>query len=433
MKTSDKNISTPPQLCIIPFIHMGTKPDGVARVCCMAPGLEVKEAHMRMLMGDRSIQEAWNSDSMRAIRKRMLKGEKLPECGACWKQEATGPHSKRLRENRKYLEKNKHRIVQAQESDGRVEEAPLYFDLRLGNRCNLRCRTCNPMFSSSWQAELNGNDMSSLNSSVKSSIQGSLDRANDMQKWWGGGFFSQIEEIIPGLQEIYVSGGEPLLISEFESFLQKVCHMGYASQIDLRLNSNITIIKEDLLKNFSHFRKVLFGASVDAFGSKNDWMRNPSRWNLIEKNLKKLYEFSKNHSNFHLSANITVGIYNFFYLDELILWIKEQMPQVEFIFDFVNEPSYLSFQFIDERLAKEAVKKIEELPIDRFTAQEQIYIGQLVERLSQVSADENSSLREDFFNHTRAVDQWRAESFEKVFPELARSLNTREPQARRAY
>ena len=38
-------------------------------------------------------------------------------------------------------------VKQAIENDGVVNDSPVYLDLRFGNKCNLKCRMCDPLFS----------------------------------------------------------------------------------------------------------------------------------------------------------------------------------------------------------------------------------------------------------------------------------------------
>ena len=86
----------------------------------------------------------------------MLAGEEHPACDLCWKEESIGLNSKRVYMNKVVTNGVKYdidRIRNSTQSDGTIDtkEFPLnYFDLRFGNLCNLKCRSCGPNDSSLW-------------------------------------------------------------------------------------------------------------------------------------------------------------------------------------------------------------------------------------------------------------------------------------------
>lgn len=414
-------------LCVIPFIHLGTKPDGVARVCCMAPALEITHENQTLSFPRSTMGEVWNSSYLKNLRQRMLAGEKLKECSSCWTQESAGPHSKRLRENKKYLSANRHRLHEAEVNGGFISDPPLYFDLRLGNKCNLRCRTCNPLFSHSWLNELQTQKRNDFLPNTLAEVEGSMSRANEMSAWYKEEFFDQLEAILPSLQEVYVSGGEPLIIAELEDFLAICVRRDFAKNIELRLNSNVSVLKPGFLNTVSQFKKISFGASIDAFGAKNDWLRAPSRWKGIVENLAHLYGMAAKNPVWNLTVNITVSVYNFFYVDELIVWLKETFPDLGFTFDFVSRPRYMSLEFLPPSMAMEAVAKLERLQFLKLSQHEQMYVSQLKGYLLGKRALQAQELLHQFYNHTDVVDRWRSQTARTLFPELFRGLECTAP------
>ena len=70
----------------------------------------------------------------------------------CYSEEAKGMMSKRLEEIKNYPEYTVEVARDATESDGTMKDVQLEFvELRLGNVCNVACRTCNPASSSKWR------------------------------------------------------------------------------------------------------------------------------------------------------------------------------------------------------------------------------------------------------------------------------------------
>jgi hypothetical protein len=90
--------------CLLPWVHLSTRPDGSMRVCCTANASSVGPTNDKEHGGQVGIlkddegrpnnlnvsdfQSAWNSDYMKNVRKQMLAGEKPPSCLKCYKEEA---------------------------------------------------------------------------------------------------------------------------------------------------------------------------------------------------------------------------------------------------------------------------------------------------------------------------------------------------------
>ena len=95
------------------------------------------------------------------------------------------------------------------------------------------------------------------------------------------------------IQELYFEGGEPLLIPEHYKILEFLVEEGLARQVNLRYNSNGLELPDKLFKLWDHFKEVRFNFSIDAYAERNDYIRYPSKWSDVEKNLKKLDKETK--------------------------------------------------------------------------------------------------------------------------------------------
>ena len=148
--------------CPLPFIHLATRPNGDVRVCCTANasgagviddkevGL-VKKDGINMNLRDHTIEEVWNSEQMRNTRLQMLNGEIPASCRKCFEEESRGIKSKRNWETEVWQQRvDLDSIVSTMSKEGQLPTDIPYFDLRLGNMCNLKCIMCSPHDSSSW-------------------------------------------------------------------------------------------------------------------------------------------------------------------------------------------------------------------------------------------------------------------------------------------
>ena len=185
--------------CVLPFNHMNLHPNGNVGICCVSKMFGnnsgfYKDSKGNMLnLNKQSLNEMWESHSVKVIRKQMLKGIKPSACEGCYKIEDNGGVSRRLNENCRW---KKHWALQPQ-----IE----FLDLRMSNLCNLKCLMCYPDSSSalcsdykSWQDEL-------------PFVVSNPHMKNEDFKWFTEGMVEQLLEHKDTLKYLYINGGEPLL------------------------------------------------------------------------------------------------------------------------------------------------------------------------------------------------------------------------------
>ena len=143
--------------CVLPWIHHATHPMGHVTLCCesdMTNHASSSRDIVSSLTGDiidvkyvdkHSTEEIVNSDYFNDVRKRMLSGIKPSACEKCYKREELGLDSKRLLEQREYPNFDISDARNNTNADGSLKDIQFQFiELRLGNICNAKCRTCNP-------------------------------------------------------------------------------------------------------------------------------------------------------------------------------------------------------------------------------------------------------------------------------------------------
>ena len=196
--------------CVLPFMHAAVNPGGGFRVCCNS-----NPQNNKVLKDDGSgkayrifkddVNEMWNSNWMKDIRKEFINGERPETCQRCFREEDAGIRSPRIGYNEKWYKE-----------DVKVaEDIPLdirYVDLRLGNLCNLKCRMCNPWSSSMWVKDWNKVTGTAKLEPNEPLSKEQLEYMEIMQAWpdrkqTGVNFV----EIASTIEEIYLTGGEPTL------------------------------------------------------------------------------------------------------------------------------------------------------------------------------------------------------------------------------
>ena len=151
------------------------------------------------------------------IRLSMLKGEKHKACQVCWNKEDVGVTSKRQTSNRWYNWFNLEKAKQVTNEDGSTSVEPVYWDLRFGNLCNLKCVMCHPASSSQWYEDYilveGGNSYydNGKKITLDRNKKGRLVATNGTYDWHeSDDFWTHMETKIPYLEQVYLVGGEPI-------------------------------------------------------------------------------------------------------------------------------------------------------------------------------------------------------------------------------
>ena len=314
--------------CILPWIHFATRPNGDMRLCCSANASGAGENHTVGLVknekgqpanfGRETPMSAWNNEYMKDVRLTMLEGKIPASCSKCIAEESRGVASKRIWETGSWMEDgiDVEELIKQTEEDGTVPEKLVYLDLRLGHTCNLKCVMCSPHDSSQWVSD--HKKIYPLFQAKELKEQMSWDRKEFNNKWHENpDFWKEMYAQIPNLKQVYFAGGEPLMIREHRWFLEEIIRQGYADKILIRYNTNGLLVDDEIIELWKKFKKVKVGFSIDAVGDRNWYIRYPSDWATIERNLHKL---DNTPDNIQVSIATAIQILNIKHLADFAKW-----------------------------------------------------------------------------------------------------------------
>ncbi len=459
--TPDKNLST---FCILPWIHLSTRPNGHMRVCCTANASSVGATDDKAHGGEVGIlknedgkpanfnhtdlDRAWNSSYMKNVRRDMMNGKIPPSCTKCFKEEGAGHRSKRQWETEFWSKEIDPQELLAETcEDGSIPPKLYYIDLRLGTKCNLKCVMCSPHDSSHWVEDWKKLYPAIENDNLKGTMQwnnhGRIDGAS--YNWYQSNphFWSQLYEQIPHMKQLYFAGGEPTIIEEHFKLLEKCIEMGYASQIQLRYNSNGIVLPDRMFELWESFKSVRFHYSVDSVGEMNDYIRHPSQWKQMVENFWRLDETSD-----HVEVTIAcaVQVLNMYYIPDFIKWkVAQGFKKVNpwplgaglINYHFVYHPAHLNVKILPQWFKDRVVQKYEDFygwlekhvaphGGERYSYQEFMGANYGIKRLKGMVSFMNSedwSVRlPEFQEYIKRMDQIRGTRFEEVFPEMKELL-----------
>lgn len=425
--------------CPLPWIHLATRPNGDVRVCCTAnasgagiidskeEGL-VKQEGVTMNLRDHTIEEVWNSQQMKYTRLQMLRGEIPESCKKCFVEESNGIDSKRIWETKVWQERlDLQSIVDQTKDDGSLPVNIPYFDLRLGNLCQLKCIMCSPHDSSSWIKDWKVQYPKYKNIELKKDQTWSLDF--DYTWYKKGSFLESMKAQAGSIKELYFAGGEPLLIPEHYNILEFMVNSGNARHCILRYNSNGLEISERLLYLWNQFKQVKFNFSVDAYGDKNDYIRYPSKWKDIETNLHLI---DKTGDNVVVNLACAVQALNVLYIDELAGWkLNNGFKKINLApygagiigLHLVYLPSYLNIRVLPTELKQMAADRItrfiKTINTEEFATNS--YGRQRWEGIIKYMMEEDwSNKLPSLVEYLNVTDANRGTDFRKTFVELSR-------------
>jgi len=421
--------------CPLPWIHLATRPNGDVRVCCTANAsgaglVDVKDAGLvtDMNLKTHTIEEVWNSEFMRNVRLQMLDNKIPTSCTKCFQEESKGIKSKRNWETMVWADRlDINRIVSQTAEDGSLPVNIPYFDLRLGNMCQLKCVMCSPHDSSSWIKEWKIQYPKYKTIELKQDQ--SWDSSFDYTWYQKGSFLDTMKGQAQHIKELYFAGGEPLLIPEHYKILEFMVETGAAKNCILRYNSNGLELPEKLFELWDHFKQVKFNFSVDAVSTRNDYIRYPSKWNDVVANLKRLDDTP---DNIIVNIACAVQLLNVITISELVHW-KESMNFKKINLPpygagligthLVYLPSYLNVRVLPKHLKDKVKKNVEYFCSRRRTDEEFMsnpYGAQRWLGLVQYMMSEDwSSKLPSTIEYLETCDQQRGTDFRKVFPELS--------------
>ena len=412
----------PPTFCMHPFTGLATREDGAIQVCC--------RSHPIGNIKDNTLEEIWNGDNMKRIRKQVLTGYRPKECEPCFSLEDQGVESLRQRhvlgkipEARINLYPN---AVSTMRKDYTMPFEIPTMELKLNNLCNLKCRMCHPGDSTAW------NDWAEVKEFYKGEGQvifdiveehnlekkPLLDEFEDNPNWW-----ASLEKNLPHFRRVEFAGGEPLMDPQHFRILDMLAP--YGDQIEIKYATNLTTLGKSnrtVWQYWPKFKSVAVNVSIDGIGTSYEYIRGNASWAELINNVKQIQTIP-NISR--IVGAVAVQVSNILILDKMIEYFLNDLGIV-FYTNMVQYPNVLSAQVIPNELKSIAVirlKAVRELvPTFKLVKEhpmlEALTYKQIDGIINFILAKDNTHLWNDCIEYNRRLDVTREQSFFDVTPEF---------------
>lgn len=420
--------------CPLLWNHISTFSNGDVRMCCEMIGKEANygksytDDDQVVSVHTHSLEQARNSKTVKHLRKLMLDGHRPIECQQCFHRESLGMESKRTGS---LLQYNGEMAWYAKETseDGTIntDQIPLRnLDLRFGNTCNLKCRSCGPQDSNLWY-----NDYLELNSEGQDTMpmwfygnkkyklekgdRSAFINSKDFEWQDRSRFYSDLLKNLHNTTTIYFTGGEPTVIKKHKQMLEYCIEKDLAKNIYLEYNTNLHATPTYLSEYWTEFQQVNIGASIDGYGSVQGYMRPPSSWDSVKNNLLKLNNL--NQENLKIRISPTFSIMNILNLPKLADWLlAQQLNNINPMLG--NHTLYYPEEYSVQVLPSEVKRYVLAYYESWFLTVPESFELEFRPVLDYMMQDDKSDKLKNFFDKTKKLDEIRGESFSQGLPEL---------------
>lgn len=406
-----------------PFTGLATREDGAIKICCRSQPIG--------WIQEESLEQVWNNDKMREVRRQILCGERPEVCRPCFDLEDQGVESLRQRHINGVIPEARINLY-PNALDNLREDYTMPFEfptmeIKLNNLCNLKCRMCNPLDSTSWKDwdqiksfyEKENNYLVPTVAKLVRVPGQYIGPFDDTDHWW-----SSFEKLLPYFRRVEFAGGEPLMDPQHYKILDML--KPYAKDIEIKYATNGTtlgISKNRTIHDYwPYFRSVAVNVSIDGIHDVYDYIRSNSKFSEIEQNIKEIKSFS-NVSR--VVGAFTAQAGNILQAADCIDYFLNEMGIV-FYSHRVGYPNCLSAQVLPQPLKDLAIQRLESVEQRLFTFSaietnsllEKVTRQQIKDNINYLRAKDQSHLWKDFLEFNKKLDSSRQQSLLKAVPEF---------------
>jgi sulfatase maturation enzyme AslB (radical SAM superfamily) len=166
-----------------------------------------------------------------------------------------------------------------------------FLDFRNNNLCNLKCRSCGPLFSTSWSSEVGRGIINDYDSTTLDSID------------------------LSQCKMVYFAGGEPLMNPQHYEVLRRLIAQQVRPTLMYSSNLTVTSYKDQKVADlWQHFDDIRLHASIDAVGKYAEIVRSGTDWDTVEANLA----WAKKLPNVDLKIAPVISAINIWWFESLL-------------------------------------------------------------------------------------------------------------------
>jgi MoaA/NifB/PqqE/SkfB family radical SAM enzyme len=381
-----KTFFTNKSICTLPWSGFELEPDGGVKNCV------ISKNHLGNI-NESSIYDILHGETNTNLKKSMLADGMPANCSGCHLQEK-GRSDPNSISSRLYYNKELGTKIGMDFYDNVENFSLKHVDLRWTNACNQACVYCSPEFSSKWAQEMG----------VK--IKSRIESRQEVKEF--------VFENVGSLENVYLAGGEPMLIKENLEFLQLLKEKN--PNCNIRVNTNLSTTQTGIFELLCDFKNVHWTVSVETKEAEYEYIRHHGSWKDFVNNLDIIRKLDHK-----ISFNMLHFILNYNSIFDCVDYLKGiGFNDNSFIIGPLYAPRHYNILNLPEAMldkVKDTLKqKLQEKPTGYLKNSYQ----NLLTYYSSTPWQKDMSL---FLQMTKTQDERRNVSCRKVFGKLFMELN----------
>ena len=205
-------------------------------------------------------------------------------------------------------------------------------DVRWTNLCNFACVYCGPEFSSRWSEELK--------------IRRNIPNQEQLEN-----FKNYIYDRAGQLRYVYLAGGEPLLMKENLTLLEKL-----DPNVNIRINTNLSKVDTRVFEAVCKFPNVHWTVSVETQAREFEYIRHGGSWLDFLDNLKIIKQLDHK-----ISFNMLHFLLNYQSIFDCVDFLTAQgFHNNSFIIGALLTPEYLNIRHLPENMLNLVKNKLQD-------------------------------------------------------------------------
>lgn len=374
-----KDVLTNPYFCPMPWTGLMYNFDGEVKNCIRSAGAlgNIKDQPIEQILVDNNVPR----------QTQITNRESVSTCQTCYDLERGKKGFDIISDRIFYIRelKNKSDFYRTGNFDLQT------VDVRWSNVCNFACVYCGPQFSSKWSEELKIYPQ-----------QPTEQQLEDFKNY----IYSRAGQ----LRHVYLAGGEPLLMKENLTLLEKL-----NPDANIRINTNLSKVDTRIFDAVCEFPNVHWTVSVESMEDEFEYIRYGGKWADFLDNLSKIKKLDHK-----ITFNMLHFLLNYNSIFDCVDFLKDLgFHNNSFVIGALLKPDYLNIRHLPADVLNSVKLKLQNR-IDQNPGYllEDSYKNML--HYIDIPFDKNLSLSLDMLGE---LDQRRNIDSKKIFKDLYKDTN----------
>ena len=373
-------------ICTLPWTGFELEPSGTVKNCIISKTSlgTINKSNIKDIMhGKENIE----------LKQSMLKDGKPANCAGCYLQEKNTTNMSSI-SSRLYYLKEVGAKTDLTLYDNVKNFSLKHVDLRWTNSCNQACVYCGPEYSSKWAQELG------------EKVKSNKEARQEVKDY--------VFENITQLENVYLAGGEPMLMKENLEFLKLLKEKNPGCSV--RVNTNLSTTETGIFELLGSFKNVHWTVSVESMEEEYNYIRHHGNWNDFLQNLDVI-----NNLNHKISFNMLHFILNYKSIHNCIDLLKGKgFHDNSFVIGPLYSPLHLNMLNLPLEMLNNVVQSLK----DKLNEKPLGYLKNSYENLIKYyTTTKFERDTKKFYSKVDILDRRRNQDSRTTFPELFKELD----------